>query len=136
MERRSFLKSLLGVFSLSAFATFLYPLFRFLSPGAQSAKKAQVAIPKGKIPVGEAYRTTFDNKPVMVVHHPNKGYIALSRVCTHLGCLVDYDRSVNRLICPCHGANFTIEGKVISGPAPAPLTRYPVSVKGEKIVIG
>jgi cytochrome b6-f complex iron-sulfur subunit len=136
VERRSFLKSLLGIFSLSTFITFLYPLFRFLSPGVHSAKKVQVTIPKTKIPAGEAYRTIFDNTPVMVIHHPNKGYIALSRVCTHLGCLVNYDRSVDRLICPCHGANFTIEGKVISGPAPTPLARYPVSIKGENLIIG
>ena len=59
-----------------------------------------------------------------------------SRVCTHLGCLVNYNGEEKRFICPCHAANFNLEGNVISGPAPKPLVRYPVLVKGENIVIG
>ncbi|RMG04051.1 MAG: Rieske (2Fe-2S) protein [Nitrospirae bacterium] len=136
MERRNFLKSLLGVFGVSAAVSFIYPLIRFLTPEAQSARKAQVKISRKKLPPGAAVKAMLNDKPIIVIHHPNKGYIALSRVCTHLGCLVDYDRAVDRLICPCHGANFTVDGTVISGPAPSPLREYPLVVKGKDIIVG
>ncbi len=136
MKRRSFLKSLFTFLGFTAFFSFLYPLLKFLSPKSVSAKFPSVALRRRDVPVGESLKTMVGNKPVIVIHHPNKGYIALSRVCTHLGCLVDYDRSLGRIICPCHGANFTVEGRVISGPAPRPLEKIPLKVQGDKILIG
>lgn len=41
----------------------------------------------------------------------------LSPVCTHLGCIVDWDSNNTGWACPCHGAKFNAEGKVIQGPA-------------------
>ena len=37
---------------------------------------------------------------------------ALSRVCTHMGCLLRYNASERELDCPCHGAVFDLQGKV------------------------
>ncbi len=136
MERRGFLKSLFSVLSLTALASFIYPLFKFLSPRAVSARVKKVTIARKDVPAGGAFKVNVNDTPVIVIHHPNKGYIALSRVCTHLGCLVDYDSATGRIICPCHGANFTVEGKVISGPAPRPLKKMPLLLKGDSILIG
>lgn len=36
---------------------------------------------------------------------------ALSRVCTHLGCMLRFDANWHELICPCHGAQFELDGK-------------------------
>jgi len=41
----------------------------------------------------------------------------VSKVCTHMGCMVNYDKNTNKLICPCHGSEFEINGKVTEGPA-------------------
>lgn len=136
MERRDFLRSVFRVLSFGAVASFLYPAVKFLYPRSASARYSKLRVKKDTIPAGTAYKTRFNNKQIIILHDPAKGYIALSRVCTHLGCLVDYDRSVNRLICPCHGANFTVDGRVISGPPPKPLERLPLVVKGKWIVVG
>lgn len=40
----------------------------------------------------------------------------LSKVCPHAGCNVDYSPE-GKFICPCHGSEFDITGKVILGPA-------------------
>jgi thiosulfate dehydrogenase [quinone] large subunit len=55
---------------------------------------------------------------------------AYSRVCTHAGCLVDFDQQSGVLFCPCHGAEFDPRhgAQVIGGPAPAPLPAIPVTI--------
>lgn len=40
-----------------------------------------------------------------------------SAVCTHLGCIVHWDKYDKIWACPCHGANFDCMGRVINGPA-------------------
>jgi len=60
---------------------------------------------------------------------------ALSRICTHEGCSVDFDMNQNRLICPCHGANYeATDGSVISGPTTQALAKIKVAIKDDKIV--
>lgn len=60
---------------------------------------------------------------------------ALSRICTHEGCSVDFDMNQNRLICPCHGANYEAsDGSVISGPTTKALAKIKVAIKEDKIV--
>jgi glycine/D-amino acid oxidase-like deaminating enzyme/nitrite reductase/ring-hydroxylating ferredoxin subunit len=46
---------------------------------------------------------------------------AVSPVCTHVGCLVSFNRAERTWACPCHGSRFSIDGQVIEGPALAPL---------------
>jgi thiosulfate dehydrogenase [quinone] large subunit len=45
--------------------------------------------------------------------------VGFSRVCTHAGCLVQYDSNARVLVCPCHGAEFDPAhgAQPISGPA-------------------
>jgi thiosulfate dehydrogenase (quinone) large subunit len=52
------------------------------------------------------------------------------RVCTHAGCLVQFDQRADVLVCPCHGAEFdpTRGASVIAGPAPSPLRSIPVAI--------
>lgn len=66
----------------------------------------------------------------------NDTLFALSPVCTHLGCMVVWNRHRQRFLCPCHGGQYSIEGAVIEGPPPAPLNRLPLKVEGEKVFIG
>ena len=45
----------------------------------------------------------------------------LNAVCTHLGCVVPWNASADKFICPCHGSQYNDEGKVVRGPAPLSL---------------
>ena len=45
----------------------------------------------------------------------------LNAVCTHLGCVVPWNNSEDKFICPCHGSQYDNTGKVVRGPAPLSL---------------
>jgi len=58
-------------------------------------------------------------------------FVAYDLVCTHEGCTVsNYDSKAQLLECPCHGATFDAaqDARVVSGPAPRPLTKVPITV--------
>lgn len=136
MKRRSFLQLLLALLGTTTLASLVYPLFRFLAPPKHAEKANTLTIAKREIPLGEAKDIVFNNVPAVILNRPGKGLIAVSRVCTHLGCLVQYDKEGKRLVCPCHAGVYDLEGGVLSGPPPKPLPKLPLRVEGENIVIG
>ena len=72
--------------------------------------------------------------PIYLLTLPEGGHVALSPICTHLGCTVDVAGS--RLVCPCHGSTYARDGSVLRGPAERALGRYPVTeTPGGEIVI-
>ena len=67
--------------------------------------------------------------PVYVVRGDAGDLIALSPVCSHLGCVVEVEGSV--LVCPCHGSTYERSGRVVRGPAERALRSFPTSVDGD-----
>lgn len=136
MKRRKFLQALLAFLGSITFASFFYPLFRFLAPPGAKEKAKRLTLLKAEIPAGGSKNVIIDNTPAIIINRPGKGFVAFSKVCTHLGCLVEYDKERNRLLCPCHAGIYDLEGNVSSGPPPKPLPKFPLRVEGENIVIG
>ena len=64
----------------------------------------------------------------------NKGLVALNLSCTHNG--VTVMQQGNGWICPAHGSQFELNGKLVQGPARSALQKYPISVTGKTAVIG
>jgi Rieske Fe-S protein len=62
-----------------------------------------------------------------------RGFSAVSPICTHRGCTVDVNGA--RLVCPCHGSTYDREGRVLKGPAERALARYPVTRSGDELVL-
>jgi cytochrome b6-f complex iron-sulfur subunit len=56
----------------------------------------------------------------------DQGVMALYKVCTHLGCLYNWNTQEGKFICPCHGSQFQANGTYIQGPAPRSLDRFVV----------
>jgi cytochrome b6-f complex iron-sulfur subunit len=45
----------------------------------------------------------------------------VNAVCTHLGCVVPWNKAANKFMCPCHGSQYDKNGMVVRGPAPLSL---------------
>jgi ubiquinol-cytochrome c reductase iron-sulfur subunit len=59
------------------------------------------------------------------------GYVAYSKMCTHLGCPVGlYQHQTQQLVCPCHQSIFNVLAGALPefGPAPRPLPQLPITV--------
>jgi len=60
----------------------------------------------------------------LVAHTAQNSFVALTAICTHQTCTITGFGNQN-YVCPCHGSTFDINGRVLGGPAPAPLHQYP-----------
>jgi len=121
-------------------ATFTAAVLRFIWPSVSSrpAMSVQAGFPD-------------DYRPGQVVYHrglklfivrDEKGFLSFSARCTHLGCMVVWNRDHHMFLCPCHGGKFDLEGRNVEGPPPRPLDAFSLSlddngylVVGQDIII-
>ncbi len=101
------------------------------APGGQSTGPL-VAL--SAVPVGGAASATFDGQPILVTQAKAGTIVGLSAICTHQGCTVLPHG--DRLLCPCHGSVYALDGSNVSGPAPSPLPPVPVHVVGGEVLAG
>ena len=73
-------------------------------------------------------------KIILIHSHDGKLY-ADSATCTHLGCDVLYDEKLGHIRCPCHGSQYSLDGKNLKGPANRPLKSYPVRVQDNQVIV-
>jgi Rieske Fe-S protein len=78
---------------------------------------------------------TEEEISVYVLTENGRDYIALSNICTHLGCRVRWITDQGQYFCPCHNAAFDKIGQVVSGPPPRPLDRYETKVEDDQLYI-
>jgi cytochrome b6-f complex iron-sulfur subunit len=137
MNRRRFFQVLLALLGSVTFFSFVFSLLKYLAafPGPAHAP-GKLTFRKDEVPLNEAKSVVLNNIPVLIINRPEKGWIALSRVCTHLGCLIDYHRGRQQLVCPCHAGVYSLDGAVVSGPPPKPLTSIPLKIEGDSIILG
>jgi nitrite reductase/ring-hydroxylating ferredoxin subunit len=63
------------------------------------------------------------------------GFLAISSVCPHLHCIVNWNAVIKEFECPCHGAKFNQFGEVLAGPPPRPLDLYKLQIVAGNLVI-
>jgi cytochrome b6-f complex iron-sulfur subunit len=124
LQRRNFLALTLGWCStLFALGASLAAAGRFLVPNVlYEPNRRFKALKPEDYPEGP----TFLPNLRVFLFREDKRFRAVSAVCTHLGCTVNL---VGKgFHCPCHGSVFTQDGAVVSGPAPAPLTWFELTL--------
>ena len=72
---------------------------------------------------GEGEIASIDGHKVALSRDDSGAFVAVSPVCTHLGCIVHWNGFEKSWDCPCHGSRFKPSGEVIEGPAISPLAR-------------
>lgn len=80
-----------------------------------ASRKFRVTLPE-TLAAGEAFAPPGRS---VAVFRDGDGVFAVSRICTHLGCIVKPES--DGFHCPCHGSRFALDGKVTKGPAPKAL---------------
>jgi len=131
--RRAFLAAA-GAAGLCYVAALGYPIYRYLASPAEMAASAsavtEVTLKDAqKLAPGSVLMFRFGTSPAMLIHHADGAWVALSAVCTHLGCTVQYEAQLNRIHCACHGGVYDPRtGANVSGPPPRPLRKFKVTV--------
>jgi len=72
--------------------------------------------------------------PIAVIRTSASTVVALSGVCTHAGCTVNYNGN-NDLYCGCHGSMFSSTGAVLAGPARAPLSQFTATLNAADVTV-
>jgi Rieske Fe-S protein len=81
--------------------------------------------------------TQEEEHSVYVLTENGRDFVAMSNICTHLGCRVRWIAEREQFYCPCHNGVFDREGNVVSGPPPRPLDRYETKVEeGQLFILG
>ena len=99
----------------------------------QIGKPQEVSFNRTRV---DGWRTFQEKVIAWVVRTDEKNVVAYAPQCTHLGCAYHWEEPRGQFVCPCHESRFSIDGKVLGGPAARPLDRYPVRVENSKLLIG
>ena len=126
LDRKSFLNWLTVGWLAFAAATggFFTAMIRFLFPNVlfEPPQSFKIGFPddfeSGKVDL------RFKKSHSVWIVRDDEKIIALSTVCTHLGCTPNWLETDRKFKCPCHGSGFRSSGINFEGPAPRPLERY------------
>lgn len=144
-NRREFIKkALYTLFALFGLG-FVVPGVALFSPGESRSKAlayfpllSEEEIPRLGVKRSELIYTVRGAERkmrVFTVSSP-KGLSVFSAVCSHLGCLVNYNKEKGEFVCPCHGGRYDLSGRNIAGPPPAPLTALPIKIEEGIVLVG
>ncbi len=90
------------------------------------------------VPVGSAFQFTepTTGAPAYIMQPKAGTFLAYSAICTHEGCIVNFDKGNNIFACPCHGAQFdTASGAPTRGPAQTPLQKFTITASGTDLYL-
>lgn len=138
-ERRSFLSAFAGAwiaFTAAAVGMTL-GVVRFMFPNVLAEPPSQFTVgPPSQFEPGSVNTQWMNEFQVWIVYLDDESkLIALSTVCTHLGCTPSWLDADQKFKCPCHGSGFYKNGINFEGPAPRPLERFAISVIDGVVVV-
>ena len=132
VERRTFINWFLGTTFGALIASVLYPVLRYVSP-PRVPEAATNSIEAGPVNdpalMDKAFKIVrFGAEPVILIRASETDFRAFSATCTHLDCIVGFQKDQNRIFCNCHGGQYDLNGRNTGGPPPKPLTPYKVNL--------
>jgi len=104
-----------------------------------SINKVELGTPtlfKVKIERQTGWIVAEESHSIYILTDNGREFIAMSNICTHLGCRVRWIADREQFFSPCHAGVFDRQGYVVSGPPPRPLDRYELKVEGDQIFVG
>lgn len=150
IDRRGFVKVILTLVGSVMGAVVGLPAIGYLISPAAKTQKSEARISLGLLenyPVGQptlfsftrskvnGWEKTVNSYGVYVTRDDGDQVKVLSNKCTHLSCRVSWKEDRSEYVCPCHDAQFAIDGRVVGGPPPAPLNEYQAEIEDGTIFI-
>ena len=126
-SRRGLLDVVVGAGVLGFFTSIVYPVLRYLKPIAPQEGAGALRLSKddqAKLEKEHAVIVRHGATRLLVFEDPSQKLCALTAKCTHEGCTVQYVPGDANIWCACHNGKFDLDGRVLSGPPPRPLTRW------------
>lgn len=136
-QRRSFLCKIWLVLGGVALAELVWLVASFVGFRQQNPVEGGASIaPAGKVDdYARNSVTAFPRGAFYLVRLKDGGFMALSRRCTHLGCILSWREKEKRFICPCHSSIFDISGAAVGKPAPRALDHYRLWIENDAILV-
>lgn len=132
IERRRFINWFLGTSFGALAVSVLYPVLRYVSPPRMpEASTNQVEAGPANDPalMDKGFKIVrFGAEPVILVKLSDTDFRAFSATCTHLDCIVGFQKDKTRIFCNCHGGQYDMNGRNVGGPPPRPLNPFKVNL--------
>ena len=137
ISRRELLDLALAGTGFMAAVAVLGPLGLYMAaPSGGRPTGADVLVGRTDSMAPGAHHRVIDGEEFIIVRRDEERFVALSATCTHSEvCLVEWDGERRQLVCPCHRGVFDLQGNVVSGPPPRPLTQRPVVVRDGAVYV-
>ena len=140
MRKRDFFITVLASLMGALCGLFLFLVGSYLRPSkVPEGSTLQI---EGWIPVTSATdfppssskMFSYGDIPGVLLNH--RGVVkAYSLRCSHFGCILKWVPARNLFLCPCHGGEFSLDGKAVGGPPKLPLDPFAVQIRQEKIYV-
>ena len=138
VSRRRFMDWFVGTTGGALSLSILYPVARYLVPPEieeSAARSVALAVRPGEVKPDSGQIFRFGNQPGIFVRTPAGDLRAVSAICTHLACIVQYRSDLTHIWCACHNGHFDLNDRNIAGLPPRPLEQFSVNVRGDRLVV-
>lgn len=125
MERKEFLGKCVALGAGIALTASLSGCHIFDKPEMMVGKVANLQ--------AKPYFLTQFNGDDIFVFWENEKWTIFSLICRHKKCTVAYKDTEQQFVCPCHDGVYNKEGKVVSGPPPAPLHKFKYDIRNDEL---
>lgn len=135
--RRSVLNWCLGAGLVGWTASVLYPVLRYLRPLGDVGAGGPLKLSAEELAIlGKSHFVIARAGTRKVIVFEAAGELrALDAKCTHEGCTVQFVPGDSLLWCACHNGKFDLDGRVLSGPPPRPLTKWVATREGDEVTL-
>jgi cytochrome b6-f complex iron-sulfur subunit len=110
----------------------------FLKAPSTETRPGERLVNAGKLstlPIGEARLVRHSDQPLFVVRLGEAQVLAVSAICTHMRCVLQWKRESSTIACPCHDGAFDKTGNVLSGPPKKPLQQFRAEIRADEIIV-
>lgn len=103
-----------------------------------SLSKIELGTPtlfKSKVTRQNGWIVEEEEASVYVLTQNGREFLAMSNICTHLGCRARWIPEQGQFFCPCHNGIYDKYGYVVSGPPPRPLDEFLTKIEDGNLFI-